>query len=78
MEFDISKHELVPEHTLLTDEEKSKILEQFNTSLKQMPSITIKDPAIQHLEAKPGDMIKIKRKSETTEESTYYRVVIHG
>ena len=78
MNFDITKHELVPEHILVSEEEKKKILEKFNTSLKQLPSILQSDPAIENLNAKPGDMIVIKRKSPTAKVAPYYRVVVHG
>ena len=78
MDFDISKHELVPEHAKLDEEEKKKILEKFNVSLKQMPSILKDDPAIQTLNANAGDLIMIKRKSATAKEAVYYRVVING
>lgn len=75
MEFDIAKHELVPEHIKLTEEEKKKVLEKYNISTRQMPSILKTDPAIQTLNPVPGDIIMIKRKSATAGESAYYRVV---
>jgi DNA-directed RNA polymerase subunit H len=40
-----------------------------------MPVILAKDPAISHLNAKPGDLIRIRRKSPTGGESIFYRVV---
>ena len=75
MEFDITKHELVPEHIKLTEEEKKKILEKYNVSARQMPSILKTDPAIQHLVPVSGDLIMVKRKSATAGESAYYRMV---
>jgi len=78
VDFDITKHELVPEHILLSEEDKNKILKEYNVSLKQMPSILQSDPGIKHLDAKPGDMIMVKRKSPTAGEAPYYRVVVHG
>jgi len=44
--------------------------------LKQFPKILKSDPVIKSLNAKPGDLIKITRKSNVTGESTYYRIVI--
>ncbi len=76
--FDITTHELVPEHKKLSEENKNKLLEKMNLSLRQLPQILQVDPAIQHLEAEPGDVIQIIRKSETVGESVYYRVVVHG
>lgn len=77
-QINLIKHELVPEHIKLTEEQKKKILEKYNLALKQMPLILKSDPAIQTLEAKPGDLIMIKRKSSTAGEALYYRVVIDG
>ncbi len=62
----------------LTEEEKKKVLEKFNVSLRQMPSILKNDPAIQSLNANAGDLIMIKRKSVTAKEAIYYRVVLNG
>ena len=76
--FDITKHILVPEHTKLGEEEKRKLLEQYNISIKQLPQIKLDDPAIKHLNPKVGDVMKIKRISPTVGETFFYRVVIHG
>jgi DNA-directed RNA polymerase subunit H (RpoH/RPB5) len=75
---DITKHSLVPEHNKLSEEEKQKLLKKHNISLRQLPKILKSDPAIQHLDIKVGDLIKIKRKSPTNKESIFYRVVING
>jgi len=77
-EIKISDHELVPKHVILSEEEAMKVLESFNVSMKQMPKILKKDPVIKELEAKPGDMVKIIRKSPTTKTSEFYRVVSGG
>lgn len=74
----IQKHFLVPGHVKLTEEEKRKFLDEKAISVKQMPMIRKSDPAIVNLNPEAGDIIKIKRKSDTTGESEYYRVVIIG
>jgi len=43
-----------------------------------MPTIHDTDASIKNLNAKPGDVIMIKRKSQTTKESLFYRAVING
>jgi DNA-directed RNA polymerase subunit H (RpoH/RPB5) len=75
--YDIRKHMLVPEHVKLTDKEKKGLLENYHISLKELPKISKKDPAIQHLNAKEGDVIKIIRKSQTASEAIFYRGVIN-
>lgn len=73
--IDISKHELVPKHEIVTEEEKKEIVEKYG-SLKNLPRIYSTDPQVRILNAKPGDVIKITRKSETAGEAIYYRIVI--
>ena len=75
--FDIIQHELVPLHIKLTDDEKQKVLEEFNISEKQLPMIGEKDIMIKKLNAKVGDVIKIIRKSPTLGQSIFYRVVVY-
>ena len=71
------KHILVPEYKKLSEEEVKKLMEELMIdSLDYLPKIFTTDPAIQHLKPKPGDVIKIIRKSPTAGESIYYRVVI--
>ena len=57
--------------------EKQKLLEQYNISLKELPRIPKTDAAIVSLNVKPGDVIKIIRKSPTAKESAFYRVVVN-
>ncbi len=75
-EVNIQDHVLVPKHILLTPEEVDRLLAQFNITRKQMPRISSKDPTIQSLNVKKGDVIKIVRDSVTALESMYYRVVV--
>ncbi|MEK6841122.1 MAG: DNA-directed RNA polymerase subunit H [Nanoarchaeota archaeon] len=75
-EIDITKHEFVPKHTKLNEEESEEVLKKFNISKKQLPRILKEDSAISKLDVKKGDIIKIIRKSPTTGESEFYRVVI--
>lgn len=74
--FDIQDHVLVPKHIKLKPEEAEKVLEEFNISIKQLPNILSKDAVVKLLGAKPGDVIKIIRKSPTAGEFTFYRVVV--
>lgn len=77
-EPDITRHTLVPKHELLSEKEKEELLKKYGVTLKQLPRILLSDPAIRHLNAKVGDVIKITRKSPTAGTSIYYRVVKKG
>ncbi len=77
-EINITPHYLVPKHTKLNEKETEKFLEKYNISIKELPKILISDPALANMDVKPGDVIKIDRKSETAGKTTYYRGVING
>jgi DNA-directed RNA polymerase subunit H (RpoH/RPB5) len=70
-------HTFIPEHTKISDDEKKKLFEKYNISIRDLPKITINDPAIKHLEPKIGDIIKITRKSLTSGTTEFYRGVIN-
>ncbi len=72
----ILEHELVPKHELLTLEEAIEVLRRLGVEPHQLPAISINDPVAQLLGAKPGDIIRITRKSPTAGEAVYYRIVV--
>lgn len=74
--FDPTNHELVPKHEKLNAKEATKILEKFRATPGELPRIHITDPALRSLSVKPGDVIKITRKSYTTGEVVFYRGVV--
>jgi len=69
-------HIYVPKHEILAIAEAKKVLEKFHCKPTELPLIFVTDPAIIGLGVKPGDMIKITRKSATAGESLYYRYVV--
>ena len=73
--FNVTDHSLVPKHTKMNELEKKKLFERYNISLKELPKISKRDPAILHLNVKPGDVIKVIRQSPTAGESIFYRGV---
>ena len=66
----------VPKHEIMTRKEAEEVLEKYHCKSTDLPLIFVNDPAIVGLGVKPGDMIKITRKSATAGESFYYRYVI--
>jgi|TARA_Y100000310_G_C20416135_1_gene684414 DNA-directed RNA polymerase subunit H len=74
-ESNILKHVLVPEHTVLSKDEKQKLLDDLKISESQLPSISIKDPVVMLLKTIAGDVIKIIRKSGNNTHTSYRRVV---
>jgi DNA-directed RNA polymerase subunit H len=74
--FDIFEHALVPRHEILTEKEKTQLLEKYKVKPYQMPQITSTDPAVKAIGAKPGDVLRIIRKSSTAGEHLAYRYVV--
>lgn len=76
--FKVSTHFLIPRHELLTKEESQQMLETFHSPPSQLPYILVTDPIAKEVGAKPGDFVRISRRSETAGSSTYYRYVVEG
>ena len=76
--FKVSTHFLIPKHELLTKEESQQVRERFHSSPGQFPYILATDPIVKEIGAKPGDFVRISRRSETAGSSTYYRYVVEG
>ena len=72
----VPNHAYVPKHQIMTKKEAEKVLQEFNCKPTELPLIFVTDPAILGLGVKPGDMIKITRKSGTAGQSIYYRYVV--
>ena len=69
-------HVDVPEHKIMTRKDAEEVLKKYHCKTTDLPLIFVNDPAIIGLGVKPGDMIKITRKSATAGESLYYRYVV--
>jgi DNA-directed RNA polymerase subunit H len=66
----------VPKHEIMTRKDAEGVLEKYHCKATDLPLIFVNDPAIIAIGVKPGDMIKITRKSATAGESSYYRYVV--
>jgi len=74
--FSAEKHSLIPKHAKLGEKQKEKLLQDYKISITDLPRILKSDPAIQSLDVKPGDIVKITRNSMTAGEAIFYRVVV--
>ena len=72
---DVSNHKLVPDHTVLDEEEVETVMEEYNIRKTDLPKISRTDPAAPD-EATLGDVIEITRDSRTTDTATIYRLVV--
>jgi len=68
-------HDLVPDHILLTNNDKDEFLNLYKNQLSKVPFILQSDPITRYYNAQVDDIFKIKRVSPTTGISYYYRIV---
>ncbi|WP_049998264.1 DNA-directed RNA polymerase subunit H [Halococcus sediminicola] len=73
---EVSQHTLVPEHTLVEDDDEiDALLAEYDISRTDLPKIKRTDPALPD-EAATGDVVRIERDSRTTDRAVVYRLVI--
>lgn len=75
---EIFRHVLVPEHILLSDEEKKELIKRLGIKPIMLPWIRASDPAAMAIGARPGDIVKIIRRSDTAGKIVVYRYVVPG
>jgi len=70
----ITEHELVPKHILLTQDEKNELMKRYKIQKNQLPKILVSDPVARYLGLRRGDVVKIIRNSETAGKYITYRM----
>ncbi len=61
-EFNIFDHVLVPEHRVLSEEEKEELLRRYRIRISQLPQIKASDPAVVALGAKQVTLSRSKER----------------
>jgi DNA-directed RNA polymerase subunit H (RpoH/RPB5) len=77
-ELEIMSHKLVPFHEIISEKEKTELLEKFKITPDQLPKILNTDPVSSSIGAQPGQIVKIVRKSRTAKEAVAYRLVVES
>lgn len=72
---DVSQHKLVPDHSILPEEDLEGVLEEYDIDRTDLPKIKRKDPALPD-DAEVGNVIRIVRDSRTTDQAVVYRLVV--
>ena len=76
LKFNVTKHEYVPKHEIISGSEKDSLLKQYKISMRQLPCIMASDPVARYFGAKPGVVFKITRNSPNVGMYLSYRVVV--
>lgn len=77
-QLDILRHKLVPSHIIISENEKKELFEKLKITPDQLPKILNTDPTSISIGAKPGQIVKIIRKSPTAGEAVAYRLVVES
>ena len=75
LQYNILKHQLVPEHIVLSAEEAAAIKQKYNIhDDSQIPDISRFSPVSQVIGLRPGELCRIYRPSKTAIKAEFYRI----
>ena len=75
LQYNILKHQLVPEHIVMSAEEATAIKQKYNlVDDSQIPDISRFSPVSQVIGIRPGELCRIYRPSKTAIKAEFYRI----
>lgn len=73
--FNVTKHDLVPRHRKLSNEEQQEVLRKYRVTALKLPKIKKDDPVTRYFQGKVGEVFEITREHNGDLE-LYYRIVV--
>ena len=75
LQFNILKHELVPPHRVLSEEDAIEIKKKYNIANdSQLPDLSRFSPVSLAIGVRPGQLVEIMRPSKTAISAPFYRI----
>ncbi len=74
--FDITKHSLVPRHSIVPAKEAAVLLEKCGLIAANLPVILMRDPIVLYLDPEQGMLLRIEQSSAATGVTISYRVCL--
>jgi len=74
--LNVLKHDMVPDHEIMSEEEVSALLTTYNITTEQLPKVFHDDPAVKVIGAEADDVIRIIRVSHTAGRAESFRLVV--
>ena len=76
LSVDITEHKLVPEHVVLTNQQKNELLARYRLKPSQLLWIQLQGPVARYFGLKHNQVVKIIRPSETAGRYVTYRICV--
>ena len=74
--FNISHHQFVPKHRILSHQETKELLEKYSCNIKNLPTIKRDDPMAKYIGLRIKQICEIKRENITSGVTTHYRLCV--
>ena len=70
------KCDIIPVHTIVSDQEVEELCKSTYIRKDRLPSIYANDTGVVWIGARPGDVVRVERKSEAVGKAIGYRIVV--